>query len=226
MAALAALVVLAIWLIFLRETAPEAIAGHNIQQFSTDNGTGTDTHQPPYNYTEDDTGANPPTSGRHDPIPTDCGIHDERIPDANLVHTLEHGAVGVLYDPQAVEVADIREIEEIVSDYDEDTFSAPYPGMPDAITVVSWSRKMGLDELDAPAIREYVDTFIDTEPAPEASAQSCENTADDAFEPAEPSPAPSPSPTEQEKEGDKKGEDDKGGGGGGSDGEKSDDKKG
>ena len=220
MSALVGLAALAIWLIFLRDTAPEAIAGHDIRQFSTDNGTATDTHQAPYNYTEGDSGVNPPTSGRHDPIPADCGTHDERVPDANLVHTLEHGAVGVLYDPQVVELGDIRDIEGIVSDYEEDTLSAPYPGMPDPITVVSWSRKMGLDELDGGAIREYIDTFIDTEPAPEASAQTCENTADDAFEPPEPSPAPSPPPEEEP------GDDKDGVGGDKADGQPSGEKKG
>ena len=194
---------LLVWLVFLRETSPDEISGNRILTYSTSNG-GDRSHTAPYTYDEENTGTSPPVSGSHNPVPAECGLHTEKIPDENFVHSLEHGAVGVLFDPQAVNPQDIRAIEDIVSSYDDDTLSAPYPGMEDPIVVASWSRKMPLDELEGDAIREYIDEFRDTEPAPEASQQDCPNDNDDPYEPPEPSPSPSP-------EGDQ-GEDGQGGG--------------
>jgi Protein of unknown function (DUF3105) len=213
-AVLITLLLAAVYFVFLRETGPESIQGNPVSQFSTDNGTSTDTHQAPFDYTPDKTGVKPPTSGRHDPSPAECGTHDQEIPDANLVHTLEHGAVGVLYDPETP-LVDVKAIEEVVSSYDDHTFSAPYKGMEDQVTVVSWSRRMGLDQFDGDAVREYIDTFRNTEPAPEAGAE-CDNEEDETFDPAEdleqpPSPEPAPSetePPEEKEDGGTKGDDD------------------
>ena len=93
-AAIAALV----WVIFLRQTAPSEIGGNEILSFSTDNG-GQQSHAEPYTYDAESTGVNPPVSGRHHPTPFECGVHAEKIPDENFVHTLEHGAAAGLYNP-------------------------------------------------------------------------------------------------------------------------------
>lgn len=44
-------------------------------------------HTPPYTYK-----SNPPTSGNHDPSTANTGFPGQ-VPDANLVHNMEHGAV-------------------------------------------------------------------------------------------------------------------------------------
>lgn len=207
-----------IYFFFFRETSPDEIAGNPISSFSTSNG-GQQTHAAPYDYTEDTTGVNPPVSGRHDPVPAECGTHSEKVADENLVHTLEHGAVAVLYDPKEVPLADIKKIETIVSGYADTTISAPYPGLSDHVVVASWSRKMPLDSFDDDAITEYIDTFRDTEPAPEFNGDDpCETTSDDVFEPEEettPSPSPSPEASPEDKPKDDKGSNTKSGSGGG-----------
>jgi Protein of unknown function (DUF3105) len=43
--------------------------------------------------------SNPPTSGPHAPQPAACGIYREPVTDIQQVHTLEHGAIIVQYDP-------------------------------------------------------------------------------------------------------------------------------
>lgn len=180
-----------VWLAFVRQTSPDAIAGNNILSFSTSNN-GELSHTAPYNYDQESTGLDPPVSGSHSPNPAECGLYNEKIPDENFVHSLEHGAVAALYNPKEVKLPDIRALEKIVTSYEDDTLSAPYPGLEDPIVMASWSRKMPLDGFDEDAIRQYTDEFRDTEPAPEASQQDCANEADDAFEPPEPSQAPAP----------------------------------
>ena len=200
-----------VWFAFLRQTSPNDIAGNEIVSFSTSNN-GDQSHTAPYNYDVETTGVNPPVSGSHDPAPAECGIHNEKIPDENFVHSLEHGAVAALYNPKDLDLQDIRALEEIAMSYDDDTLAAPLPSLEDPVVMASWSRKMPLDEFDGDAVRQYIDAFRDTEPAPEASTQDCPNDSDDAFEPPEPSPSPSESPPEDGGGADKGA--DKGGGDG------------
>jgi hypothetical protein len=188
---IAALLTVAFWFLFLRGRGPTEIEGHPISSFSA---TGVGEHvQGTVNYE-----TTPPVAGPHAQSSAPCGVYAEQIPNENLVHTLEHGGVGLLYVPE-LDPKDIEEIESIVRDYDTHTFSAPYPGMETQIALVSWGRMMRLDELDVSAMREYIDTFRAEGP----EDQECPNTQDSSFG-ATPSPSPtlespSPEPTKRDK---------------------------
>jgi hypothetical protein len=177
------LAALLVWFVFFRTQRPDEIGGHELIHASEtgigEHTTGTVTYE-----------TTPPVSGAHAPSPAPCGVHDRPIRNELMVHTLEHGAVGVLYDPSAVDEATVRAIEDIVRGYDGRTFSAPYEGMPSAIAVVSWGELMRLDELDEDAVREYIDTFRGKGP----EGVPCDNEVDRPFELPEPTPAASPSP--------------------------------
>jgi hypothetical protein len=108
----------------------------------------------------------------------------------DYVHTLEHGAVGILYQPD-LEPDQIELIEEIVNDYESHMFSMPYPELEDPVVVVAWAHLMRLDGADEEAIREFADVFRQGGDAPEQQ-QECPNTQDDPFD-ASPTPTPTPS---------------------------------
>ena len=203
--AIVAVVGVVLWFFFLRTSTPEAIAGHDVLSFSTDNG-GAQTHEAPYSYNEETTGIKPPVSGRHNPNPAECGVHDAQVPDANFVHTLEHGTVAILYQPD-LPPDQIKKLESIVSSFDDHTYSSPYKDLPSPIVVASWAHKMLLENVDEDAIREYIDTFKTSAPAPEPD-QKCPNTADAPFTPKpSPTPSPSPSPSKSPEDSGKKTED-------------------
>lgn len=191
-----------IWFIFLRNQVPSEINGNPISQFST---AGVNDHTTdPVQYS-----MSPAVSGAHAPGSLPCGVYGTQIPDETQVHMLEHGAVGVLYQP-TLETTTIEEIEEIVRDAGDNVFSAPYPGLEQPVAVTSWSRMMRLDEVDRGAIEEYVDVFAGEGPE---SGQTCPAEEDTPFQPAPTaSPQPSPSPTEEADgggKGDKKKNNDK-----------------
>ncbi|MFN2526839.1 MAG: DUF3105 domain-containing protein [Actinomycetota bacterium] len=177
----------------IRSFQPEDIAGHAVQELSA---TGVGDHRSgPQQYE-----SVPPVSGPHDPGAAPCGVHDTQPTDENFVHTLEHGAVAILYDP-TLELEEIQAIEAIVSDFDSHTVSAPYTGMPDPIAVASWSRLMRLETLDEDAVREYIDKYRQNGP----EDQDCPNTQESPFG-AIPSPSPAGSPPAEPTEtGDDKG---------------------
>ncbi|MGH2746633.1 MAG: DUF3105 domain-containing protein [Actinomycetota bacterium] len=186
--AYAGLVVALVWFFFIRGQTPDEIGGHRIQKFvdppgARDHVSGT------VNYE-----TTPPVSGPHAGQPFPCGVHGQPIPNENFVHSLEHGAVAILYQPD-LDIDTVREIESIVGEYEDNVLSAPYPGMEPTIVVASWGEKMNLDEIDGPAIREYADVFRGRGP----EGIDCPSDADQPFQPA---PAetleatPSPEPTE------------------------------
>ncbi len=173
-------VVSLVWFIFLRNQQPTEFDGNPITQFST---AGVNNHTGgTVNYE-----TLPPVSGEHAPGAAPCGVYNQQIPDETQVHMLEHGAVGIQYLP-TLPVEQIKEIEAIVEDSERNVYSAPYPGMESQVAVTSWSRKMELEEIDAPAVQKYVDAFAGKGPEP---GQECPKEVDSPFEPqASPSPAP------------------------------------
>jgi Protein of unknown function (DUF3105) len=190
-ALMSVIVVGLLWFVFLRNQRPTEIDGHRLELLSESiKGQQHVTGTVQYDST-------PPVSGSHAaPLTFTCGTYAEQIPNEQFVHLLEHGAVGVLYDPEKVKVADVRRAESIVRDYDSHVLSMPYAGMETPFAVTSWGEMMRLDSLDEKAVRDYIETFRDK--APEKPAGGCPMDSDAEFQPqVNPSPSPQESPSPQ-----------------------------
>jgi hypothetical protein len=168
---------------FLRNQAPGEIRGHEIEKFSV--GASGQHVSGTVNYP-----MTPPVGGQHAAGAAPCGVHPSRIANENMVHSLEHGAVGLLYDPATADEDDIRALEDIVGDVDTNIFSAPFSGMETPVAIISWGEMMRLDSVDEVAVREYVREFAGK--APESSTQECTKGVDQPYQ--EPTPAPTGSP--------------------------------
>lgn len=181
-----ALALFALWFFFIRGGVPDEIRGHRIEHYSTS--AGNPTHvDTPVQYD-----MSPPVSGQHAATPAQCGTYGAALPNENLVHSLEHGAVAVLYEPTVAQ-EEVRQIEELVASYDSHTISAPYEGeMETPIAVAAWANVMRLDTFEEEAVTDFVDAFRAGGQAPEAF-QDCPNESDEDFEVPE-SPAPGESP--------------------------------
>ncbi|MFN2390060.1 MAG: DUF3105 domain-containing protein [Actinomycetota bacterium] len=199
----------AIWFLFLRNVTPGEFNGHPVTEFSKAGlGDHLPANTPPGTVNYEST---PPVSGQHFADNPVCGTFASVIEGERQVHALEHGAVGIQFQPEEVAPEDIPIIEAIVEDYGDRTFSAPYPPAPSPIVVTSWGRMMELDSLDETAIRQYIDEFRNKGPEDEP----CLATSKARYDPApaitpnlSPSPGPaSPSPDD----GNGKGGDGKGG---------------
>jgi hypothetical protein len=187
---LSLLAVGAVWFFFLRTKPPTEIGGHELLS-SSQAGEGQHTDDP----VEYDTV--PPVSGAHSDQPAPCGVFAEQIPDENQVHTLEHGAVGLLYEPD-LDIQEIRSLESIVGEYESHVFSSPYEGMGSPIVIDAWGFRMPLEEIDAPAIREFIDEFRQKGP----EEKDCPMQSDTPFEAEGPDDQPSPEATSQPPAGD------------------------
>lgn len=173
-----------VWFLFLRDRTPTEIAGNDIETFSIDGGGEHTTETVTYE-------SSPPVSGAHAPQAPACGIYGEPIPNEQMVHLLEHGAIGLVYSPDA-DPAEIAELEEIAGQRDSHVFTMPYEGeMETPFAATAWGHLMRLDSVDADAVNEFYDEFAQQGGDAPEGFQECPSEENDPFE-----PRPTPSPTE------------------------------
>lgn len=189
---IAGLVAVVFWFIFIRGQAPDAIAGEGGREYAVDHFS-TSAGQPPHVQGSVSYTMTPPVSGQHSQDAAPCGVYGQPIPNERMVHILEHGAVGLLYQPE-LDLETIEQIEELTRSYESHTFSMPFPGLEQPVTLVAWAHMMKLEAWDEVAAKNFIDVFRRQGDAPEAY-QECPNDADTPFTNVTPTPVPLPTAT-------------------------------
>ncbi|WP_310912216.1 DUF3105 domain-containing protein [Lipingzhangella rawalii] len=115
----------------------------------------------------------PPPGGPHNALWLDCGVYTSEVPTEFAVHSLEHGAVWITYEP-SVGSAEVEELTShytpgdylIVSPFTEhDNGLAGEPNQPIALT--AWGAQLGLDEADAGTIDAFLSEYQEHPSVPE-----------------------------------------------------------
>lgn len=96
----------------------------------------------------------PPTSGPHASIWADCGIYLQVIPDIVQVHSLEHGAVVIQYNPE-IDPADIAALRRYAREKADHIIVAPNSDIGSYIVLTAWQVRMELTTLNVAAIDEF-----------------------------------------------------------------------
>lgn len=118
----------------------------------------------------------PPAGGNHLSQWQTCtgSVYDAAIMDGNAVHSLEHGAVWLTYDPALVDGDGIETLASKVEGRDFSLMS-PYPDMGVAVSVQAWGVQYQTDNVNDPKIDEFMDFYIqNADNAAEPGAQ-CAN---------------------------------------------------
>ncbi len=107
----------------------------------------------------------PPAGGPHNPVWLNCGIYNQPVRNENAVHSLEHGAVWITYQPDlaANQVAALRRI---VGTNAKESLS-PYPDLPAPIVVSAWARQLQLTSADDPRLPQFLRALRNGAQAPE-----------------------------------------------------------
>jgi len=107
--------------------------------------------------TEETYEQSPPVGGPHDGYWADCdgAIYDQQVRSENAVHSLEHGAVWVTYNPDEISDEDIAVLSEYVANQPY-IFMSPYSGLASPISLQSWNHQLFLDAGDDPRINEFI----------------------------------------------------------------------
>lgn len=118
--------------------------------------------QTPVNYPQ-----TPPAGGEHSPVWLNCGIYSQPVPNENAVHSLEHAAVWVTYDP-SLSKRDIAKLKSMLpSSY---AILSPYEGLPSPIVVSAWNAQLTVDSADDPRIAEFFEEYWRSNDVPEPGA--------------------------------------------------------
>jgi uncharacterized protein DUF3105 len=121
----------------------------------------------------------PPVGGPHDGEWADCTgtVYDADIRHENAVHSMEHGAVWIAYDPDKVSGDDVEKLAGLVDGVSGRLLS-PYAGLDSAVSLQSWNHQLKVDSVDDPRIEQFADLLTfngDVEGHYPEIGASCEN---------------------------------------------------
>jgi hypothetical protein len=99
----------------------------------------------------------PPVGGIHNPIWMNCmgDVYDAQIPSEHAVHSLEHGAVWVTYNPDKLSQAQVGQLAEKVKSNDYMLMS-PYPGLDKPVSLQAWGYQLKLDSVTDSRIDQFI----------------------------------------------------------------------
>jgi hypothetical protein len=110
----------------------------------------------------------PPVGGPHNPIWQNCGIYDQPVRNEYAVHSLEHGAVWVTYQPglAADQVAVLRGA---VKDNPYALLS-PHPKAPTPVVLSAWGLQLQLASATDPRLAAFLTLYSSGPQTPEPGA--------------------------------------------------------
>ncbi len=107
----------------------------------------------------------PPVGGNHASVWQNCGVYRQPVKDVTAVHSLEHGAVWIAYNPN-LEHKDVKRLEKLVMGKPYRLLS-PYPGLGSSVAVMAWGERLRLSRVDEHRIEVFAKTFVNGPQAPE-----------------------------------------------------------
>lgn len=131
----------------------------------------------------------PPLGGAHDQAWAPCmgQVFTVAVRTEHFVHSMEHGAVWVTYDPEAVRGGDL---DALVGKVDGQPYMvlSPFPGQESPVSLQSWGRQLRLDSAEDPRFDRFVAaTRSNPELSPEPGAR-CDGLGPEFFDEDDPPP--------------------------------------
>jgi hypothetical protein len=101
---------------------------------------------------------NPPVGGDHNPVWLNCGIYDQPVPNENAVHSLEHGAVWVTYQPSLPSAA-VEQLRQLVRGR-EFVILSPYDNLPAPVVASAWGVQLQLTGADDTRLSRFLKKYV------------------------------------------------------------------
>lgn len=111
----------------------------------------------------------PPSSGSHYSKPASYGFSATEIPEGNLVHALEHGAIILYYQP-GLPASTIQQIQAAYTTLPPAKYGTvkmvitPYAKLQTPVAVVGWARVLTLPSFDYNSISTFYQEWVDKGP--------------------------------------------------------------
>ena len=112
--------------------------------------------------------SSPPAGGNHNPVWQNCGVYTKPIANENGVHSLEHGAVWITYQPTlaAAQVATLQKLTKANS-Y---ALLSPFEGIKSPVVASAWGKQLALPSADDPRLAVFLRTYLQGPQTPEPGA--------------------------------------------------------
>jgi hypothetical protein len=103
---------------------------------------------------------NPPVGGTHNYNWQNCmgDVYDAPIASEHAVHSMEHGAVWVTYNPDKLDKAGVDALAKKVRNQ-EYLFMSPFPGLDKPISMQAWGYQLKLDKATDARVDEFIKTM-------------------------------------------------------------------
>lgn len=110
----------------------------------------------------------PAVGGDHAPIWANCGAYTSPVEPTQAVHSLEHGAVWVGYDPGLPD----EQVEELtrIAESNSYVLLSPVEGVPEPVTVSAWGKQLGVKTADDPRVAAFIQKYQQGPQTPEPGA--------------------------------------------------------
>jgi hypothetical protein len=104
----------------------------------------------------------PPAGGAHNPTELNCGIYTQPVPNENAVHSLEHGAVWITYQPN-LGADQIVALQQLATSHYVGTeryvILSPYAGLPSPIVATAWGAQLKVDAASDSRLADFIHYF-------------------------------------------------------------------
>jgi len=120
----------------------------------------------------------PPVGGPHDAILQNCGVYTEPVTTAKAVHSLEHGAVWITYQPGL----DQQQVDVLttLADGRAYTLLSPMESLGAPVVLTAWGTQLELDDAADPRVEPFLAKYIQGEQTPEPGASCTGGSSDPA----------------------------------------------
>lgn len=117
----------------------------------------------PVNYPQ-----TPPVGGPHFPVWQNCGVYTEPLENEYAVHSLEHGAVWITYQPD-LPLDQVQHLQDITNQSAYRLLS-PYPGIDSPVIVSAWAYQLRLPDAYDGRLMRFIVKYEQGPTAPEPGA--------------------------------------------------------
>jgi hypothetical protein len=118
----------------------------------------------------------PPAGGEHNPVWQNEGFYDAPVRDENAVHTMEHGAVWITFNPDLPQDQkdQIRQLVESQTCM----VASPHPDLPTPVVASAWGKQLTLESADSPDLERFIRAYRLGPQTPEVGATCSGGTSD------------------------------------------------
>lgn len=120
----------------------------------------------------------PPAGGEHSPVWQNSGFYEEPVRSETAVHTLEHGAVWITYQPDLPQ--DQKNVLMDLVEGQTCMLASPYPGLDSPVVASAWGKQLRLEDADSADLESFVRAYRQGPQTPEPGATCTGGTADPA----------------------------------------------